>query len=151
MDQSAKKLALVEPSNFNFNRETFETNVLQKPAPVQKTDTSLPSSEVKSFTARDSVGNSNCQVTISGGFVKENVSRLVMSVRGIVLTSGESKPFPIIVNKRGDRAEVEFYAPLPHRYFPLRQFVTSGNNGVTDYMLLYSSREYKKTRVRYFV
>ena len=29
MDQSANKLALVEPSNFNFNIETFETNVFQ--------------------------------------------------------------------------------------------------------------------------
>ena len=29
MDQSANKLALVEPSNFNFNKETFETNVFQ--------------------------------------------------------------------------------------------------------------------------
>ena len=29
MDQSANKLALVEPSNFNFNTETFETNIFQ--------------------------------------------------------------------------------------------------------------------------
>ena len=29
MDQSASKLALVEPSNFNFNTETFDTNVFQ--------------------------------------------------------------------------------------------------------------------------
>ena len=29
MDQSANKLALVEPSNFNFNVETFETNIFQ--------------------------------------------------------------------------------------------------------------------------
>ena len=29
MDQSANKLALVEPSNFNFNIETFDTNVFQ--------------------------------------------------------------------------------------------------------------------------
>ena len=29
MDQSANKLALVEPSNFNFNLETFDTNVFQ--------------------------------------------------------------------------------------------------------------------------
>ena len=29
MDQSANKLALVEPSNFNFNAETFETNIFQ--------------------------------------------------------------------------------------------------------------------------
>ena len=36
MDQSAKKLALVEPSNFNFNRETFETNVLQKDININK-------------------------------------------------------------------------------------------------------------------
>ena len=123
-------------SVFSDEAVSEETNALQKPAPVQKTDTSLPSSEVKPFNARDSVDTSNCQVTISGGFVKENVSRLVMNVSGIVLTSGESKPFPIIVNKRGERAEVEFYAPLPHRYFPLRQFVTSDNNGVTDYMLV---------------
>ena len=29
MDQSANKLALVEPSNFNFNIQTFDTNVFQ--------------------------------------------------------------------------------------------------------------------------
>ena len=29
MDQSANRLALVEPSNFNFNIETFGTNVFQ--------------------------------------------------------------------------------------------------------------------------
>ena len=29
MDQSANKLALVEPSNFNFNIETFDSNVFQ--------------------------------------------------------------------------------------------------------------------------
>ena len=29
MDQSTNKLALVEPSNFNFNIETFDTNVFQ--------------------------------------------------------------------------------------------------------------------------
>ena len=29
MDQSANKLALVEPSNFHFNPETFDTNVFQ--------------------------------------------------------------------------------------------------------------------------
>jgi len=29
LDQSANKLALVEPSNFNFNTETFDTNVFQ--------------------------------------------------------------------------------------------------------------------------
>ena len=29
MDQSANKLALVEPSNFSFNTETFETNIFQ--------------------------------------------------------------------------------------------------------------------------
>ena len=29
MDQSANKLALVEPSNFNFNIETFDSNIFQ--------------------------------------------------------------------------------------------------------------------------
>ena len=58
-------------SVFSDEAVSEETNVLQKPAPVQKTDTSLPSSEVKSFTARDSVGTSNCQVTISGGLLKK--------------------------------------------------------------------------------
>ena len=29
MDQSANKLALVEPSNFNFNTETFDSNIFQ--------------------------------------------------------------------------------------------------------------------------
>lgn len=121
-----------------FSDETVseETHVSQKNDSVRENNTSFPNSEVKSFTAKNSDSTSNCQVIISGGFVKENVSRLVINVHGIALTSGEAKPFPIIINKRGNRAEVEFYAPLPHRHFPLRQFVTSGNNGVTDYMLV---------------
>ena len=36
MDQSAKKLALVEPSNFNFNTETFDTNVFQNDVQFNK-------------------------------------------------------------------------------------------------------------------
>ncbi len=36
MDQSANKLALVEPSNFNFNIETFETNVFQNDSRFNK-------------------------------------------------------------------------------------------------------------------
>ena len=36
MDQSANKLALVEPSNFNFNIETFETNVFQNDVQFNK-------------------------------------------------------------------------------------------------------------------
>ena len=36
MDQSAKKLALVEPSNFNFNIQTFDTNVFQKDVQFNK-------------------------------------------------------------------------------------------------------------------
>ena len=36
MDQSANKLALVEPSNFNFNTETFDTNVFQNDVQFNK-------------------------------------------------------------------------------------------------------------------
>ena len=36
MDQSANKLALVEPSNFNFNTETFDTNVFQNEVQFNK-------------------------------------------------------------------------------------------------------------------
>ena len=36
MDQSANKLALVEPSNFNFNSETFNTNVFQNDVQFNK-------------------------------------------------------------------------------------------------------------------
>ena len=36
MDQSAKKLALVEPSNFNFNIQTFDTNVFQNDVEFNK-------------------------------------------------------------------------------------------------------------------
>ena len=36
MGQSANKLALVEPSNFNFNRETFDTNVFQNDVQFNK-------------------------------------------------------------------------------------------------------------------
>ena len=36
MDQSANKLALVEPSNFNFNKETFDTNVFQNDVQFNK-------------------------------------------------------------------------------------------------------------------
>ena len=36
MDQSANKLALVEPSNFNFNVQTFDTNVFQNDVQFNK-------------------------------------------------------------------------------------------------------------------
>ena len=36
MDQSANKLALVEPSNFSFNTETFDTNVFQNDVQFNK-------------------------------------------------------------------------------------------------------------------
>jgi len=36
LDQSANKLALVEPSNFNFNIQTFDTNVFQKDVQFNK-------------------------------------------------------------------------------------------------------------------
>ena len=36
MDQSANKLALVEPSNFNFNKQTFDTNVFQNDVQFNK-------------------------------------------------------------------------------------------------------------------
>ncbi len=36
MDQSANKLALVEPSNFNFNTETFDSNVFQNDVQFNK-------------------------------------------------------------------------------------------------------------------
>lgn len=82
------------------------------------------------------VDTSNCEVVVSGGFEKEQVSRLVLNVSNMVLFSGVTQRFPIIINKRGKRSEVEFYAPTQHRQFPLQKFVNSGNNGVTDYMLV---------------
>jgi hypothetical protein len=36
LDQSANKLALVEPSNFSFNTETFETNIFQNDVQFNK-------------------------------------------------------------------------------------------------------------------
>jgi hypothetical protein len=36
LDQSANKLALVEPSNFSFNTETFETNIFQNDVKFNK-------------------------------------------------------------------------------------------------------------------
>ena len=36
MDQSANKLALVEPSNFSFNTETFKTNIFQNDVEFNK-------------------------------------------------------------------------------------------------------------------
>ena len=36
MDQSANKLALVEPSNFNFNIQTFDTNIFQNDVQFNK-------------------------------------------------------------------------------------------------------------------
>ena len=38
MDQSANKLALVEPSNFNFNIETVDTNIFQSDFQFKKKD-----------------------------------------------------------------------------------------------------------------
>jgi hypothetical protein len=92
--------------------------------------------KTKLVAIKDDLEASSCEVVISGGFEKEHVSRVIINVSNIVLSSGTVNRFPIILNKRGNRTEVEFYAPKPHRHFPLRQFVTSGNNGVTDYMLL---------------
>jgi len=36
LDQSANKLALVEPSNFNFNTQTFDTNIFQNDVQYNK-------------------------------------------------------------------------------------------------------------------
>ena len=76
-----------------------------------------------------------CEVEIAGGFERDDVSRLIVNVRNVVLSTGVVASFPLIINKRGNRAEVEFYEPKPSRHFPLSQFIVSGNNGVTDYML----------------
>ncbi|GFD94475.1 hypothetical protein KUL156_46680 [Alteromonas sp. KUL156] len=81
-------------------------------------------------------GKVECEVEIAGGFERENVSRLIVNVRNVVLSTGIVASFPLIVNRRGNRVEVEFYAPKPNRHFPLSQFIVSGNNSVTDYMLL---------------
>jgi hypothetical protein len=77
-----------------------------------------------------------CEATIAGGFEREGVKRLIINVSNIVLSKGLIAQFPLILNQRGDRVEVEFYAPKPNRHFPLKQFIASGHNGVTDYMLL---------------
>ena len=81
-------------------------------------------------------GKEECKVEIAGGFERDEVSRLIVNISNVVLSKGVSTSFPLIINKRGNRAEVEFYEPKPNRHFPLSQFIASGNNGVTDYMLL---------------
>ena len=77
-----------------------------------------------------------CEVEIAGGFERDDVSRLIVNVRNVALSTVVVASFPLIINKRGNRAEVEFYEPKPSRHFPLSQFIVSGNNGVTDYMLV---------------
>ncbi len=118
----------------NEQATTFDAN-----STVLVTEHNAPSTQVNSST-KISIGKGQeeleCEVEIAGGFERDDVSRLIVNVRNIVLSTGVVDSFPLIINKRGNRAEVEFYEPKPNRHFPLSQFIVSGNNGVTDYMLV---------------
>lgn len=118
----------------NEQATTFDAN-----STVLVTEHNAPSTQVNSST-KISIGEGQeeleCEVEIAGGFERDDVSRLIVNVRNIVLSTGVVDSFPLIINKRGNRAEVEFYEPKPNRHFPLSQFIVSGNNGVTDYMLV---------------
>lgn len=118
----------------NEQATTFDAN-----STVLVTEHNAPSTQVNSST-KISIGEAQeeleCEVEIAGGFERDDVSRLIVNVRNIVLSTGVVDSFPLIINKRGNRAEVEFYEPKPNRHFPLSQFIVSGNNGVTDYMLV---------------
>jgi hypothetical protein len=81
-------------------------------------------------------GSVECKVEIAGGFERQDVCRLIVNISNLVLSTGIVASFPLIINKRGNRAEVEFYESKPNRHFPLSQFISSGNNGATDYMLI---------------
>lgn len=78
----------------------------------------------------------SCRATIIGGFDKNNVSRVILKMSGVLLSTGISKDFSLILNRRNSRTEIEFYPPKVNRHLPLQQFIKSGYNGVTDYMLL---------------
>jgi len=69
-------------------------------------------------------------------FERASIKRLFIDVSLLKLSSGFDKKFTVIINKRGKRTEVEFAKPNSKRYFPLTSFISSGNNGVTDYMLI---------------
>ncbi len=114
-----------QPTTFDANSAISENNVLST-----QVDTSpiIPSGKGQKEL--------ECEVEIAGGFERDDVSRLIVNVRNVVLSTGVVASFPLIINKRGNRAEVEFYEPKPNRHFPLSQFIASGNNGVTDYMLI---------------
>ena len=116
-----------QPTASGVNNTVLETenNVPLTPADISF---KVPSGEGKSEV--------ECEVEIAGGFERGDVSRLIANVRNIVLSTGVVASFPLIINKRGNRTEVEFYEPKPNRHFPLSQFIVSGNNGVTDYMLV---------------
>lgn len=118
----------------NEQATTFDAN-----STVLVTEHNAPSTQVNSST-KISIGEGQeeleCEVEIAGGFERDDVSRLIVNVRNIVLSTGVVDSFPLIINKRGNRAEVEFYEPKPNRHFPLSQFIVSGNNGVIDYMLV---------------
>lgn len=123
-DVDENKQQLTTPDVNNVESVT-ENNVPSTPAEISS---NVPSGQ--------RISEVECQVEIAGGFERDDVSRLIVNVRNIVLSTGVVASFPLIINKRGNRAEVEFYEPKPNRHFPLSQFIASGNNGVTDYMLV---------------
>ncbi|AMN13162.1 hypothetical protein ACZ81_17190 [Alteromonas macleodii] len=123
-DVDENKQQLTTPDVNNVESVT-ENNVPSTPAEISS---NVPSGQ--------RISEVECQVEIAGGFERDDVSRLIVNVRNIVLSVGVVGSFPLIINKRGNRAEVEFYEPKPNRHFPLSQFIASGNNGVTDYMLV---------------
>ena len=42
-----------------------------------------------------------CEVEIAGGFERDNVSRLIVNISNVVLSTGIVASFPLIINKRG--------------------------------------------------
>lgn len=126
--QSVFKDKAAAPSDISDNNRAAQP-VIVKSKRVTTADSPATQVDTGPKTAR-------CEVEIAGGFERDNVSRLIVNISNVVLSTGVETSFPLIINKRGSRAEVEFYEPKPNRRFPLSQFIVSGNNGVTDYMLV---------------
>jgi len=138
--QSVFKDSVTASNDFNGHKQTTTANTdspelaTEHNAPSARVGTGLNAEQGK--TEGKVEGNVECKVEIAGGFEREDVSRLIVNINNVVLSTGVVASFPLIINRRGNRTEVEFYEPKPNRSFPLSQFIASGNNGVTDYMLV---------------
>lgn len=130
--QSVFKDSVTASNDFNGHEQT--TLAAEHDAPSAQTETGLNAE--KGGIEGVVEGKVECKVEIAGGFEREDVSRLIVNINNVVLSTGVVASFPLIINRRGNRTEVEFYEPKPNRHFPLSQFIASGNNGVTDYMLV---------------